>query len=447
MRRILIGISALLFIAVGNTKAQKFWTLEECIRHAQEKNITIKRKELVTESSQNTMTQRKMNLLPSLGAALDHNYSSGRSLNQEEYKWENANLQQGSLGIQANLILFDGFQNLNSIKKSKFDLMQSLSELEEAKKDISINIATAYLAVLFSEELLEVAKSQLELSQLQVERNKKLVEVGNIARGNLLEIQAQAAREKVNVTNAENNLNIAYLNLTQMLELDSIGDFRIFKPDTITIEDVAPLLSVRDIYAQALNNMPQIKSSEYFLKSTEKELAIARGKLSPTLSLSGLYYSRYNEKAVDPLDPTANYAYMAQIKDNQYKQVSLSLNIPIFTRYSTRTQISNTKIRVHDAEYNLIDTKKVLYKAIQQAHADAVNAYQNYISRKEAVLSSEEAFKYTQQKYEVGLSSAVDFNIAKNNLIKANSDLLQSKYEYVFKNKILDFYKGTPLKI
>jgi len=123
------------------------------------------------------------------------------------------------------------------------------------------------------------------------------------------------------------------------------------------------------------------------------------------------------------------------------------LSIPIFNRWATRTNISNTKIQVYDAEYNLTGTKKDLYKAIQQAHADAVNSYQNFISRQEAVLSSEEAFKYTQQKYEVGMSSAVDFNIAKNNLIKAKSDLLQSKYEYIFKNKILDFYKGISLKI
>jgi outer membrane protein len=447
MKNILIGIAVLLTGTVWNVDAQKYWTLEECIKYAQEKNITIKRKELLTETSQNSLFQSRMNLLPSLNAGADHSFSSGRSLNTEEYKWENANLQQGSLGIQADVTLFDGFQNLNSIRKSKFDLLQSLSELDKAKNDISINIATAYLQVLFSEELLQIANNQLSLSLLQVERNKKLVEVGNVARGNLLEIQAQAAREQVNVTNAENNLNIAYLNLTQMLELDSIGDFRIVKPDSLTLDEVAPLISVGETYNQALANMPEIKSSEYFLKSSEKELAIARGKHSPRLSLSGTYYSRYNVNVSDPLNPNKDYLFMDQLKDKQYKQLTINLSIPIFNRFSTRTQVSNTKIRVIDAEYNLTDTKKNLYKAIQQAHADAVNAYQNYLSRKEAVISSAEAFKYTQQKYEVGLSSAVDFNIAKNNLMKANSDLLQSKYEYIFKNKILDFYKGVALKI
>jgi outer membrane protein len=442
MRTILIGLSALFLSISGNVSAQKYWSLEECIKYSQEKNIQIKRKELLTQSSSNNLFQSKMNLLPSLGAGADHNYSSGRSLNQEEYKWENANLQQGTLGVQSEVVLFNGLQNYNEIQKAKFDLMLSLAELEKAKNDVSINIATAYLQVLFSEELLDVAKSQLDVSKLQVERNKKLVEVGNIARGNLLDIQAQAAREQVNVTNAENNLKIAYLTLTQMLELDSVGDFRVLRPENLTLDEVLPMQTVSEIYNQAVMAMPEIKSSEYFLKSTEKDLAIAKGRLSPRLSLSGTYYSRYNEFAKDPLNPTGNYPYSSQIKDNQYKQISLSLSIPIFNRYATRTQISNSKIYVHDAQY-----KKVLYKLIQQAHADAIGAYTNYNSRKEAVISTEEAFKYTQQKYDVGMSNTVDYNISKNNLIKAKSDLVQSKYEYFFKIKVLDFYRGVPLKL
>jgi outer membrane protein len=447
MRKILIGIAALLISTAWDLNAQKYWTLEDCIKYAQEKNITIKRKELATEGYKNSLFQSKMNLLPYVGAQASHNYNSGKSLNTNTYEWSNESMQQGDVSLYSEVVLFNGFQNVNTIQKSRFDLMQKLSELEKAKNDVSINIATAYLQILFNEELLEVAKTQYELSQLQVERNKKLVEVGNIARGNLLEIQAQAAREQVNVTNAESNLNISYLNLSQMLELDSVGDFRIQKPDSLSVEEISVLQSVRDIYNQALLNMPEIKTSEYLLKSSERELAIARGGQSPKLTLSGSLSSRYTLDVNDPANPGSNYNINDQLNDNKYKRLSLTLSVPIFNRYTTRTQISNSRIMVHDAEYNLTGTKKDLYKAIQQAHADATNAYQNYLSRKEAYASSEEAFKYTQQKYEVGMSSAVDFNIAKTNLTKAKSDLLQAKYEFVFKNKILDFYKGTPLKI
>jgi outer membrane protein len=445
MRTILIGICAILMGLSFPASAQKYWSLEECIKYGQEKNIQIKRKELSTESSNNNLLQSRINLLPSVGAGFNHQLSAGRSLNTQDYKWENSSLQQGSLGIQAEIILFNGFQNINGMQKSKFDLMMSLSELDKAKNDVSLNIATAYLQVLFCEELLDVAKSQLEVSNLQVERNKKLLEVGNVARGNLLDIQAQAAREQVNVTTADNNLKIAYLALTQMLELDSVGDFKVVHPETLNMDDATPLQSVSDIYNQALTSMPEIKSSEYYLKSTEKQLAMNRGKLSPSLSMTGLYYSNYYNTVTNQSGDAISY--YSQVKNNLYKQLAFNISIPIFNRYNSRTAISNSKIAVYDAEYNLTATKKVLYKSIQQAHADAVGAFENYLSRKEAVLSSEEAFKYTQQKYDVGMSSAVDYNIAKSNLIKAKSDLVQSKYEYIFKIKVLDFYKGAALKL
>jgi outer membrane protein len=442
MKKILIGISALLLCFAPVVKAQKAWTLEDCIKYAQEKNITVKRKELSTKTSKNDLLQSKLNVLPSVNAGGSHNISSGRYLNTDTYTWENIDLSQdGYVYASSDVTIFNGLQNYNYIQKSKFDLLQSLSELEKAKNDIGINVATAYLQVLYTEELVVVAQSQFELSKLQVERSRKLMEVGNSSRGSLLEIQAQAAREQVSLTNAENNRNIAYLNLTQMLELDSIGDFKIQKPDTLVIEGIAPLQSVRDIYNQALLSMPEIKGAEYLLSSSEKQLAISKGKLSPSLTLSGSISSNYYENRTD------KYSYIQQIKENPSKELSLNLSIPIFNKYSTRTQISNSKILVYDAEYNLAGTKKDLYKSIQQAHADAVNAFQNYLSRKESVLSSEEAFKYMQQKYDVGLSSAVDYNTAKTDLLKAKSDLVQSKYEYVFKTKILDFYRGAPLKI
>lgn len=448
MRKLLTGISALLLFAAGTTSAQKVWTLEECIRHAQENNIQIKRQELMTEVSKNDHFQSKMNLLPDLGAGWNHQFGSGRTLSTDSiYRWVNTNVQEGSMGIQSEMNLFRGFRDMNAISKSKFDLKKSLADLDKAKNDISMNIAAGYLQVLLDEELYQVAKSQVELTQLQVERNKKLVEVGNVARGNLLEMQAQLAREQVNLTNAQNSQTIDYLTLTQMLELDSVGDFKIYHPENLTIDESVPLQSVQDIYAAAEANMPEVKSSEYELESRKKDLAIQKGALSPSLSLQALYYTRYNPDAVDYTNPQAEYTFTDQLKDKKYKQLSLNLSVPIFNRFNTRTNISNSKIAVEDAEYSLVQTKKVLYKTIQQAHADAKAAYDNFVSRREAVVSSEEAFKYTQQKYEVGLSSAVDFNIAKNNLSKAKSDFAQAKYEYIFKTKILDFYKGTPLKI
>jgi outer membrane protein len=435
------------FISLSGIQAQKTWTLEECIKYALDKNIQIKRQQLTHEIDEQNFNQSKYNMLPNLGAGFTHNLNSGKALNTDKYVWENKNFQEGSMGVQANVTLFNGFQMQNSIKFFKLSMQKSLADLEKAKNDISLNVALGYLDILYNTELLEVAKSQIEVTLLQVERNKKLVEVGNVARGTLLEIQSQAAREKVNVTNAKNALDISYLNLSQLLELDSVGNFQITKPELLSVEENKILESVMQIYTVAVSRMPQVKSSELNLEVQKANLAIAKGKYSPSLTMSGLYYSRYSALATDPLNPSSKYTYMNQLKDNQYKQLSLSLNIPIFSKFQTRTTVSNSKIQVSDAEITLVQIKKTLYKEIQQAHADALASFDNYTSRKEAVLSSEEAFKYSQQKFDVGMISAVDYNLAKNNLTKAKSDLIQAKYQFIFKVKVLDFYKGSALTL
>jgi len=436
------------FLLLGsiNLNAQKQWSLQECINYALQNNIQIKRQELQTQIAKNNYRQSKFERLPDLGAQWSHQYNSGRSLNMEQYTWENRNLQQGSLGISSNVTIFEGMQITNSIQYYRLNLEKSLADLEKAKSDISLNIALAYLDILFNDDLLQVAKSQLEISNQQVEKNLKLMEVGSIAKGNLLETQAQAAREQVNVTTVQNSLNLSYLNLTQLLDLDSIGDFRILKPDSLAVEEKAVLESVNDIYAASITKRPEIKSSELNLVVQQKNLAISKGRLYPTLSLNGSYYSRYNETAQDLLSSNPdNYPYSSQIKDNQYKQLSLNLSVPIFNKLSTRKNINNSKISVKDAEYTLSQTQQALYKEIQQAHADALAAYDKYMSSNKAVSFSEEAFKYAQQKLDVGMISIVDYNLSKNNLTKAKSDLIQAKYEYIFKIKVLDFYKGLPI--
>ena len=446
MKRFLYLILVFCF-SYSTSHAQKSWTLEECIKYALDKNIQIKRQQLTYEINEQNFNQSKYNMLPDLGVQFSHNLNSGRALNTDQYKWENKNFQDGSMGIQANVTLFNGFQNQNNIKYFKLSMQKSLADLEKAKNDISLNIALGYLDILYNTELLDIAKSQTEVTQLQVERNKKLVEVGNVARGTLLEIQSQASREKVNVTNAKNNLDISYLNLTQLLELDSVGNFQITKPELLTVEENKILESVMEIYNIAVARMPQVKSSELNLEVQKANLAISKGKYSPRLSMSGLYYSRYSELATDLLNPNSKYTYLNQLQDNQYKQLSLNLQIPLFSKFQTRTTISTSKIQVSDAEITLLQTKKILYKEIQQAHADALASFDNYISRKEAVVWSEESFKYSQQKFDVGMISAVDYNLAKNNLTKSKSDLIQAKYQFIFKTKVLDFYKGSALSL
>ena len=444
-KRIVLGLVLILVInAVAYN--QKKWSLEDCINYALENNIQIKRQVLQAEIAEQNNMQSKYELLPNLNAGLDHTFSSGRSLNTETYNWEDRKNQDGRMGMSSDLVIFNGFKNYNNIEKTKYDLMSTLSNVDKVKNDISLQIATSYLQILFDEELLEIAKSQLEVTQLHVSKMEKMVEVGNRAKGDLLDIIAQSATEKLQVTNANNQLKLSILNLTQLLDLDSVGDFSIAIPANLNIEEYnLPTLDV--LFNNALTNFPQIKSSEYYVKSNEKSLAIAKADRYPSLNLNSLYYTRYNKLATDPVTSSADYSYSNQIGDNQYRSLTLSLSVPIFNRRQVYRNVSNAKISLHDSKYRLNQTKQVLYKEIQQAYADAVAALEKYYSAREAVVSNEEAFKYTEQKFNVGLLSSIEFNEAKNNLTRAKSELTQAKYEYIFKSKILDFYKGEAISL
>lgn len=426
------------------------WTLDRCINYALENNLDIKRKELQTRITEKDYNQDRYNLLPSLGAGIEHEVSSGRSLNIESYEWENRSKQQGSAGLRGNLTLFRGLQNYNSIQKGKFLYLSSKADLESLKNDKILTLAAYYLDILFSEELLEVARAQYEVTLLQVESNKRQVEVGNAARAELLEIQAQAASEKLNVTEAENALSMAILDMTQLLDLDSVGNFTVFRPD-LDVELLEETPGVQEVYQTALAFMPEIKRAEYLLQAQQKDVRITGAEMSPELYLSGLYYSRYLKDAPNPLDPnpsdpSIDYNLQDQLKDNRYAQLTIGLSIPIFSRLQNRTNLSKSKIQLEDYRYMLELEQQALFKKIQQYHADAVAARAKYLSALEAVKSNEESFAYMQQKFEVGLVNSVDFNIAKNNLTKARSDLAQSKYEYIFKIKILDFYQNKAIR-
>ncbi|UCH15132.1 MAG: TolC family protein [Bacteroidales bacterium] len=431
--------------------AQNEWSLEDCINYALDNNIQIKRQELAADLSEYEYMQSKLEMLPNLNAGLIHTFSSGRALNTETYEWQNRDNQDGSFGVASNLTLFNGLKNYNNIQKRKYDLLNNLAMVEKLKNDITIILASSYLQILFDEELLDVAKSQLEVTELQVERMKKMVEVGNSAKGELLDMVAQKAIENLKVINAENQLEISILNLTQLLDLDSVGDFKILKPQNLEIVDI-PLPEVDSFYNTAISNLPQIKGARYNVSSAEKSLAIAKGDRYPNLFLRSEYYTRYNKASINPLDadpthPTMDYPYPDQINDNQYRSASLNLYVPIFNKKEISTKINHAKIALNDSKYKLEQAQQVLYKEIQLARADAKAALEKYHSATDAVKSSEEAFNYAEHKFNIGVVTSIEFNEAKNNLTRARSELLKAKYEYIFKTKILDFYRGVPITL
>jgi outer membrane protein len=445
MKKAVLFLCLLAVLDFLPVKAQKVWSLQECISYALENNLQVKRQELNVQYNKNNYNQSYFNTLPDFNGRLNYGASSGKTIDYSKLEYVDQNYWSGDMGISSNFTLFNGLRVYNNILKSKYDYLKSRSDLEKSKNDISLQLALDYLQVLFSKELVEVAKSKLEVTSLQVERTRKMVEVGNVAQGELLQIRAQESNDKTSLINAENNQGIAYLNLTQLLDLDSVAGFDVVIPQNIEVELLSPLESVQNIFAMALETMPEIKSSEYALKSSEKQLAMAWGQASPSLSANGNLSTRYSPNVTDPTDPTGTYTPKEQLRDYYYKQFTFGISVPIFNRLQVKNSIDNARLQVEDSKLQLDIAKMALYKEIQQALADASAAQEKYYSSVEAVKYNEEAFKYTSQKYEVGLVNSVDYNVAQNNLISAKSSMLQAKYEYIFKLKILDLYMNKPI--
>ena len=450
---LLLPILCLLFFT--SSQAQEKWSLEDCILYAHDNNISIQQQALNTQYNENLLNQSKFDQLPNLNANLSHRYSWGRALDETTYRYtENQRSIQSGVNAGSAVTLFQGLQQRNTIKQNEFNLLASLQDLERLKNNISMLLASSYLQILFNMELLQVAEIQHETTLQQVERTSKLVEAGSLARGSLFEIQAQAAEEELNVIEAQNALDISYLTLTQMLDLDSVGDFKIEIPEFGDVAREPIILTVEEVYREGLGLLPRIRSAELQVESAEKGLNIAKGMRSPSLTMSGGYGSGYSDfrQLLVGIDEELNpiwedYPFWDQMKDNRNTYLAFGLNIPIFNKMMISTNISNAKLGVMNYELTLETTKMDLYKSIQQAYADAKAARRAYMATETALVSMNESFKYTEGKYEVGLVNAVDYNIEKTRLTNTQSNLLQAKYDYIFKMKVLDFYRGVPIRL
>ncbi|MBA4411289.1 MAG: TolC family protein [Bacteroidota bacterium] len=445
MKRVYSLIAAAIMLVVfTSARGQSLWSLQKCIDYALQNNIQIKQQALNSEYYSNQLGQAKFNRLPNLNAGFQNNMSFGRTIGPDNiYLDINSNSTSGSLN--SNVTIWNGFTLTNSIKMADMDLRASLEEMKKAKDDIMLNIAASYLEILFADELVVVAEDLLKITQLQIDRTTKLVEAGSLAKGSLLEIEAQYAREELNVVNAQNRLQLAYLALYQLLEVPSTESFKIEKPTLPEIGANLSLLNSMDVFRNAVQLKPAVKGAEFKLESARKQLLIAKGSLMPTLSFGGNYYNFYNNKYTDRYGN--KLLFDSQFKTNERYGFGASLNIPIFNRYQAKTGVKNAQIQLENTELQLQNTKNLLRKDIEQSYTNALAAFKRYVANQKAVVSSKEAFRYTEEKFNVGMINSVEYNQSKNNLSKAQSDLLQAKYEYIFRTKILDFYNGEIIQL
>jgi len=431
---------ALMIGMPAGTMAQQTWTLEECINYALDHNINIKRQQVGAEQATNNHQQARKNLLPRASANISHSYNFGKTLNRDEYVYVNQEFQYTDANASASVTVFNGLQKLNTIKQRKYEMLAQLERIEEARYDVTMNIVTYYLTVLSAIEQKNIRQEQLAVTMEQIEQVKEQIKVGKKAKGELLEIKAQAASERADLTNAKNQLAMAYVDLAQVMNLDTIEDFRIEVPQKLEMKGGEQIKPTDTVYTQALSDFPAIQRARYQLEGAKKSLRVTKGSYLPELSFGGGIGSYYSE--------LSKPAFMKQLRDiNARMGLELSLRIPIFNQFNKQTDVANARLSVQDNKLMLQEQKQNLYKNIQRAHNEAKAAYENYQANLEALESYQEAFSYSEERYEVGMVDAVQYRIAKNDLSRARSNVSRSKYNFIFRLKILEFYMGQTMTI
>ena len=450
----------------------RVWSLEDCVEHALENNLRIQQQKLGVDVARENLRQTKAARFPNLNSSASHSLNYGRTLDPITNEFATERVQSNNFSISSGMTLFSGFQIRNSVERDRYDLAAGRYDVESFENDISLAVASAYLAILFASELTEMAANQLDITRQQVERTSKLVEAGTLARGSLLTIQAQEASEELQLVNADNQLRIAYLDLMQLLDLREDVPFVIEVPDIDVLPSQTVDYSPLQIYDTAVQIQPNVLAADVRVNSAEKSHDIARGGRYPSLSLSGSMGTGYSEARLQitdmiELDPqqigqtasgeavfAPSFAFESdiipfwdQIDENVNRSIGLFLRIPIFNNYQVRSTISRSRIGVENARLQRQIIRDQLYKTIEQAHQDAHAALQRYNATEKNVNALEEAFRYTEQRFNVGMVNTLEYNDAKNRLTAAQSELLQSKYEYVFRVQILDFYLGRPISL
>lgn len=459
----LISIFIALIITVHINAQSNKWNLNKCIEYAYKNNIQIKQNELTNKINLFEINQLKANRIPSLNAS-----------DNQSFNWSNNAYNTNTFSISSSITLFNGFQNNNSIKQSKLNYKAGEYNIEETKNNISLSIANSYLEIIFYTEQIKISNNQLESTLQQLKNIKKKVDAGMLPISNYLQLEAQMYSEELTVTNTENQLRIAKLNLMQLMEIAINDDFEIEIPD-IKIEEQYKNLnqSIQTIYQSALNARPEIQRAILTTQSAELEIKIAKASQLPKLTLNagiGTQFSSLSEQAkygdmetttIGYLQNNPNeyvvssqpsiyyndYPFFDQYNDNLYENISFNLSIPIFNHYQTKTSIEKSKIDFYKSELDLINTSNTLRKNIEQAYTDLLASKKEYDANIKQLESYQRSYDDASRKFKAGTINSVDFLIEKTNLINAENSLLQTKFNLIFKNIILDYYQGNPITL
>ena len=439
-------------VGFSSLAQSKKWTLRECINHAIINNISVKQSELDLQNSQIAKKDAVGNFMPGISASASHSWNIGLNQNITTGLLQNQTTQFTSVGLSANVDIFRGLQNVNQLRKSNLSLIASQYQLTKMQEDIALNVANAYLQILFNKENLKVQKEQKSLSEKQLARTTRLVEAGNVPKGDLLDVQATLASNNQKVIAAENAVLLSKLSLAQLLQLDDFKNFDISEDDVPSMLSTILNESSEAIIAKAKASRTELKIAQTNIELAKKDIQIARAAYLPSLTGFYSYTTRAsNSKRVSGVDSSGNIItanalpIFDQFDTNKGQNFGLQLTVPIFNGFATRNNVERTKVAFERSKLNFNQQELDLERNVFTAYTDTKAAKESFEAATASLASRKLAFEYAKERYEIGLMNVFDFNQSQTALANAESEVLRTKYDYIFRIKILEFYFGVPL--
>lgn len=437
MRKTLPLLLLLLAASVATAQEHGPWSLRDCIGYALEHNISLQQQGLQVQQQELQLSTSKGSRLPSVSANASENFSFGRGLTADN-TYSNTNTTSTGFSLGASVPVYQGSRISNSIRQDELNLKAVTADFERAKENVSMAVAQAYVQILYNMELLDVARNQVAIDSLQVERLTGMLENGKASPAQVAQQRAALGQSRLTATEALNSLKLAVLDLTQLLELPSPEGFTIIRPVTDLEGTILP--DPERIYEDALLEKPAVKAEEFRLDASEYAIKIAKGGYLPSISASGGLGSNYYTMSSAP-----STSFADQMKNNFSQYLGLTLSVPIFNGFQTRNQVRAAELSRKNQMLQLENTRKTLYKEIQQAYYNAVAAREKLLSSKEAEASAKESYDLVTAKYENGKANITEFNEARDAFLRSESDLSRARYEFLYATKLLDFYQGREL--
>ncbi len=474
MRKIALFTILLLFVFCSSGFTQETWTLEDCIRYAQQYNIQVLQSSIGVDQAEIGQKQSKQARYPNLNGVGNYSANFGRSIDPTSNSFIAQSLQANSFSLSAGAPIYNGFQLKNSLKRSEYDLLASEADKETVMNNIALSVAQAYLQILLNEDQVEIAKNRLVTTKRQLERTDILINAGQLPRVNRLTIEAQTFSDEQAIIFAENLVQTAYITLKSLLNKESDFEMTIVRPEILVPENTdLATMTVENLYTEAINTQPQIMANEYKKMSAKTGVDVAKGALQPSLSAFGSLGTNYSSRArkLERVDQTVetisvdiggmpvdigfpsqdpvfgNYAYFNQLADNFSQAVGLRLSVPIYNNGVSKLNVQRAELNVISQEYTADQARQQLKADIQRALADARGTEKELAAAKKSVEAQTLAFDSTEKRYNLGAATTFEYAGAKDNLDIAKANLVSAEYRFLFQLKVLDFYVGKQIKL